>query len=88
MVQTCRNAGEMRHRVTPRVKWNPRDRFNVATYSRFGIDVDGYMLHSGRPLRLWFSRLVDIRMEDVCQGHGIDHHGLLSEPVEELSAAL
>ena len=27
---------------------------------------DGYLLHSGRPHRLWFSRLVDIRMEDVC----------------------
>jgi hypothetical protein len=52
------------------------------------IDLDGYMLHSGRPYRLWFSRLVDIRMENVCQGHRIDHHGLLSEPVEELAAAL
>jgi len=33
-------------------------------------------------------RLVDFRMDDVCQGHGIDHHGLLSEPLEELATAL
>jgi hypothetical protein len=54
----------------------------------FRINRDGYMLNSGRPNRLWFSRFVDIRMEDVCQGHGIDHHSLLSEPVEELAAAI
>jgi hypothetical protein len=51
------------------------------------ITEDRYLLHSDNPRRLWFSCFFRVGMEDFCLGRGIDHHGLLSESVEELATA-
>ena len=47
-----------------------------------------YLLHSGRPNRLWFHLCFCIWMNHLIQGYGLDDHCLLRKPVEEFATAL
>ena len=51
------------------------------------ISVDGYLLDSPSPYRLWFRFDLPSGVKDSIQGNGLDCQGLLHEAKEELAAA-
>ncbi len=48
--------------------------------------LDGYLLHSPSPYRLWFRVGLDSGVKDLSQGNGFDCQRLLHEAEEELAA--
>ncbi len=53
----------------------------------FDINVDGYLLHSPSPYRLWSRVGFNSGVKDPSQGNGLDCQRLLHEAEEELAAA-
>ena len=49
--------------------------------------MDGYLLHSPNPYRLWFRVGFNSRVKDPSQGNRLDYQRLLHEAEEELAAA-
>ncbi len=52
------------------------------------MGVDGYLLDSGGPYRLWCRFWPGIGVKKMIQGYGCDLNGLLGEAEEEFAAAL
>ena len=55
--------------------------------SQCRISIDGYLLDSGSPYRLWFRFRLGVGVKNALKGYGLDGDGLLHETEEEFAAA-
>src|ERR1019366_4026179 len=60
----------------------------VARSRGFRNSLEGYLLDSGIPYRLWFGFGLDSGVKNPVQGNGLDGYGLLHEAGKELAPAV